>query len=168
MIAIISLASLTWQAPCFIPTRTYTMKLHLSLLLTLFILTPVSLAEQDPRQKLDFPEMMQQHMLANMRDHLLALHEIQTLMATADYDKAAEVAEQRLGMSSLDNHGAAHMADMMPKDMQYIGTGMHKAASQFAVTVVDAGASGDLKRALGDLSKVTQQCVACHSAYRLY
>ncbi|SKA91371.1 hypothetical protein SAMN02745130_03273 [Thiothrix eikelboomii] len=144
------------------------MKLNLKLLLLLSLLAPASFAEDDTRQKLDFPQMMQQHMLANMRDHLLALHEIQTLMAAADYDKAAEVAEQRLGLSSLDNHGAAHMASMMPKEMQDIGTGMHKAASQFAVTVVDAGASGDLKRALGDLSQVTQQCVACHSAYRLH
>lgn len=144
------------------------MKLNLKLLLLLSLLAPASFAEDDKRQKLDFPQMMQQHMLANMRDHLLALHEIQTLMAAADYDKAAEVAEQRLGLSSLDNHGAAHMASMMPKEMQDIGTGMHKAASQFAVTVVDAGASGDLKRALGDLSKVTQQCIACHSAYRLH
>lgn len=132
------------------------------------ILAPMSLAEQDTRQKLDFPEMMQQHMLANMRDHLLAISEIQAFMAAAEYEKAGEVAEQRLGLSSLDNHGAAHMASMMPKAMQEIGRGMHKVASQFAVTVVDAGVSGDLKPALSDLSKLTQQCVACHSAYRLH
>lgn len=143
------------------------MKYTLSLLVSLLAFAPVSFAESDTRQKVDFPEIMQQHMLSNMRDHLLAISEIQAFMAAAEYDKAAEVAEQRLGLSSLDNHGAAHMAQMMPKPMQEIGTGMHKAASQFAVTVVDAGATGDLKRALGDLSKVTQQCVACHSAYRL-
>lgn len=135
--------------------------------LALLLMTSTSFAETDKREQVDFPQMMQQHMLANMRDHLLALSEIQAFMAAADYGKAAEVAEQRLGLSSLDNHGASHMAQMMPKAMQEIGTAMHKAASQFAVTVVDAGASGDLKGALGDLSKVTQQCVACHSAYRL-
>lgn len=144
------------------------MKAALSLSLILLAITPSSFAEEDQRQKLDFPEMMQQHLLANMRDHLAAINEIQAFMALAEYDKAAEVAEQRLGMSSLDNHGAAHMAQMMPKAMQDIGTGMHKAASQFAVTVVDAGTTGDVKPALGALSKVTQQCVACHSAYRLY
>ena len=142
-------------------------KLPVSILLVACVLTPTSFAETDTRQKLDFPEMMQQHMLSNMRDHLLAISEIQAFMAAAEYDKAAAVAEQRLGMSSLDNHGAAHMAQMMPKDMQDIGTVMHKAASQFAITVVDTGAIGDLKRALGDLSKVTQQCVSCHKAYRL-
>lgn len=136
--------------------------------LALLLMTSTSFAETDQREKVDFPERMQQHMLANMRDHLLALSEIQAFMAAADYEKAAEVAEQRLGMSSLDNHGATHMAPMMPQAMQTIGTSMHKAASQFAVTVIDAGTTGDLQRALGDLSKVTQQCVACHSAYRVH
>ena len=122
----------------------------------------------DAREKVEFPTMMQQHMLANMRDHLLAISEIQAFMATAEYEKAAEVAEERLGLSSLDNHGASHMAQMMPEGMRAIGTAMHKAASQFAITVVDAGTDDDLKPALAALSKITQQCVACHSAYRMY
>lgn len=123
---------------------------------------------EDARQKVKFPAMMQQHMLENMRDHLQAVSEIQAFMATAEYDKAAEVAEQRLGLSSLDDHGASHMAQMMPEAMQAIGTAMHKAASQFAITVVDAGTDDDLKPALAALSRVTQQCVACHSAYRVH
>lgn len=144
------------------------MKLNLKLLLLLALLALASFAEDDKRQKVDFPEMMQQHMLTNMRDHLLAISEIQAFMAAAEYDKAANVAEKRLGLSSLDNHGASHMAQMMPKEMQEIGTAMHKDASQFAVSVVDVGATGNVKPALGDLSKVTQQCVACHSAYRVH
>lgn len=137
-------------------------------LVILCLLNSSSFAEDDKREKIEMPDKMKSHMMANMRDHLAALTEIQAFMATAEYDKAAEVAEQRLGLSSLDNHGAAHMAPMMPKAMQEIGTSMHKAASQFAITVVDIGANGDVKRALGDLSKVTQQCVACHSSYRIH
>ena len=132
------------------------------------LLTVSATAATDTRQKLDFPPMMRDHMLANMRDHLLALSEIQQLMATEEYATAAEVAEQRLGLSSLDNHGAAHMAQMMPQEMREIGTGMHQAASQFAITVVDASTDNDLKPALGALAKVTQQCIACHSAYRVH
>jgi hypothetical protein len=145
------------------------MKKTLSTALTLLLLaSPFSLAEDDSREKVEFPAMMQQHMLANMRDHLMALSEIQQFMALAEYEKAAEVAEQRLGLSSLDNHGAAHMAQMMPQQMREIGTAMHKAASQFAITVVDSGADGNLRPALGDLAKITQQCIACHSAYRVH
>jgi len=40
---------------------------------------------------------------------------------------------------------------------------MHHAASRFAM----AAQEGDLPRALDSLSKVTQQCVACHSTYRV-
>ena len=125
-------------------------------------------AQADDRQKVDFPDMMRDHMLANMRDHLLALTEIQQFMAAAEYEQAAEVAETRLGMSSLDNHGAAHMAQMMPEAMQNIGTEMHKAASRFAIDVVEADTSGDLKPALSALGDVMKQCVACHSAYRVH
>lgn len=145
------------------------MKHVLAPVLSLLLLaTTASFAEDDTREKVDFPDMMKQHMLANRRDHLLAISEIQQFMAVSEYEKAAEVAEKRLGLSSLDNHGAGHMASMMPKPMQEIGTGMHKAASQFAVSVVDAGINGDLRPALGDLAKVTRQCIACHSAYRVH
>jgi hypothetical protein len=113
------------------------------------------------------PAMMQDHMRANMRDHLLALGEIQAALASGHYDAAAEIAERRLGMTSLDAHGARHVAGFMPEGMQATGTAMHHAASRFAVTAQEAAVTGDLARALGGLAEVTQQCVACHAAYRL-
>jgi len=113
------------------------------------------------------PAMMQDHMRANMRDHLHAINEIQGLLAAGSYDAAADLAEKRIGMSSLEAHGASHMAGFMPQGMQATGTTMHQAASRFAVTAQEAGVTRDLPRALGALSKVTQQCVACHAGYRL-
>ncbi|MGB0849550.1 MAG: hypothetical protein ACPGSM_22635 [Thiolinea sp.] len=124
---------------------------------------------EDKRQLLNFPPMMRDHMLQNMRDHLMALQEIQAFMAVSEYEKAADVAETRLGMSSLDNHGASHMAQMMPKPMQDIGTAMHKAASRFAVTIQEISVDdSDLRPALKGLAEITQQCVACHAAYRVH
>jgi antitoxin component HigA of HigAB toxin-antitoxin module len=129
---------------------------------------PVALAaEDDSRVAVDMPAMMQDHTRANMRDHLLAINEIQRLLAAGKYDAAADVAEKRIGMSSLEAHGASHLAGFMPQGMQDIGTAMHKAASRFAVTAQEAGVTRDLPRALGALSEVTTQCVACHAAYRL-
>jgi len=107
-------------------------------------------------------------MLSNMRDHLLAVTEIQRALGAADYQRAADIAEQRIGLSSLESHGASHMAPFMPKPMQDIGTRMHKAASQFALVAQETGADGNLSRAVGALSKVTEQCVACHAAYRAH
>lgn len=129
----------------------------------LFALPVFAASDQDTRQMVKFPDMMKQHMLGNMRDHLLALHDIQIALAKGEFDKAGDIAEQRIGMSSLASHNAAHMAPYMPKAMQDIGTEMHHSASRFAMTAKE----GDTLRALDSLSKVTQQCVACHAAYRL-
>ena len=129
---------------------------------------PLTLAaEDDSRVAIDMPAMMRTHMLANMRDHLTALQEIQSHLAAGEYDAAADVAEKRLGMSSLQSHGASHMAGFMPKGMQETGTAMHQAASRFAVISQETAVTRDLPRALGALSRVTAQCVACHAAYRL-
>jgi cytochrome c556 len=70
-------------------------------------------------------------------------------------------------MSSLTLHGAHDVAKFMPGPMQAIGTDMHKAASRFAVEVVNSGATGDVKPALAALAGVTRQCVACHAGFRM-
>ena len=122
----------------------------------------------DSRQLVEFPEMMRDHTLENMRDHLLALTKIQQHLALEEYEKAATVAENRLGMSSLDGHGASHMARFMPAAMQQIGTQMHKAASRFAIIVQEGGLEGSTPKIAEGLAGVMQQFVACHSSYRVH
>jgi len=131
--------------------------------LLLAFISTATIAETDPRQLVSFPEMMQQHMLSNMRDHLATINEILSDLANDKMDKAAEIAEQRLGMSSLAMHDAAHMAKFMPEGMQQAGTNMHKTASQFALLAQE----GELSPAYKKLAELTATCVACHSAYRL-
>jgi hypothetical protein len=125
-------------------------------------------AAEDPRELIQMPAPMARHMLGNMRDHLQALTEIQRAVGSGDFDRAGQVAEQRLGLSSLQMHGAAHMAAFMPKAMQDIGTAMHKAASQFALVVQETGADGNVQRSVAALARVTEQCVACHQGYRAH
>jgi len=124
-------------------------------------------APADTRPLVQLPEPMRLHMLANMRDHLLALQQIQDALANERFDEAAQIAEERLGMTSLELHGAHDVAPYMPKQMRTIGSGMHRAASQFAVTSGDAAATGDVKPALAALANVTAQCVACHEGFRV-
>jgi hypothetical protein len=131
------------------------------------IVTP-AVAEDDPRQLVTMPVPMVQHMLSNMRDHLRAITEIQHALGSGEYQHAADVAEQRIGASSLATHGATHMAPFMPKAMQDIGSQMHRSASEFALVAQESGASGDISLAVAALSKVTEQCVACHAAYRVH
>ena len=121
----------------------------------------------DERLLVSFPEPMRLHTISNMRDHLAALQEIDDALSRNDFDRASSVAEQRLGLSSLESHGAAHMAPLMPQGMQDIGSAMHRSASRFAVAAQSASVSNDVRPALAALSSVMQQCVACHAAYRL-
>jgi hypothetical protein len=122
----------------------------------------------DARQLVVFPDPLRAHTLANMRDHLSALAEIQDALAKGEYDRAAEVAEQRLGMSSLQSHGAHDVAKFMPRGMQDAGTAMHRSASQFATVAKDTSVTGELKPAMAALARLSQTCVACHAGYRLF
>jgi cytochrome c556 len=130
--------------------------------------SPASGATTDARVLVRFPEPMRQHTMANMRDHLQTLQEIDLALARGDFDKAASIAESRLGLSSLEAHGASHLAPYMPKGMQETGSNMHRAASRFAVEAQNASVSNDVKPALAALANVMEQCVACHAAYRLH
>lgn len=121
----------------------------------------------DGRQRVNFPEQMREHTLTSMRDHLLALQEIQTALATSEYDRAADIAETRLGMSALTLHGAHESSKFMPKGMQEAGSAMHRAASRFSTIAKDAAVTGEIKPAVSAMSDIMGACVACHAGYRL-
>ena len=114
-----------------------------------------------------FPPRLKEETLANMRDHLLAIQEITAHLADKRFDDAADVAEIRLGMTSLRRHGAHEVAQYMPAGMRQIGHGMHQAASRFATAAKDAGVTGDTGPALRVLATMQSSCVACHASYRL-
>lgn len=137
--------------------------MQIILSLILILLSLYAHADEDPRQLVQLPEMMQQHMLSNMRDHLVSINNILISMADGEFDKAAEIAESRLGMSSLGLHGASHMAKFMPEKMRKAGTEMHRAASRFALKAEE----GEALPAYRALSAVTSACVACHADYRI-
>lgn len=120
------------------------------------------------RQSVELPELMREHMLANMRDHLRAIEEIQRELSRGSFDVAASIAETRLGMSSLGSHGAEHMAPFMPEDMRALGTEMHRAASRFATLAQEIEVTDDLPAALEALSDLTARCNACHAGFRVH
>jgi hypothetical protein len=137
----------------------------------------------DGRELVHFPLQMRTYMLRNMRDHVETLDGILRALASADFDGAAKVAVERLG---LDSPSAAAckpkpanaapsapgsmdemMALYMPEPMRAIGLAMHTSASEFAVVASRAATTHDAKTAVEALSRVTQNCVACHAGYRL-
>ena len=129
---------------------------------------------------------MREHILFNMRDHLNAVSEILAAMSSGYYADAAKIAKTRLGMDSpaaeackapSATSGATRMsqpmnmhqvmAQYMPEGMRKAGLAMHQAASDFATEAGKAEKSGDAKPAYAALARVTQQCTACHAAFRV-
>jgi hypothetical protein len=136
----------------------------------------------DARQVLDFPAPMRMHMLSNMRSHLDALSQILAALSSGEGAKAGEIARARLGLQSpgaaacnpkaagetgAENPMAMMMAHHMPEEMRALGYAMHESASDFAVEAEKTSKGGNPTAALAALSKVTENCVGCHTAYRL-
>ncbi len=138
---------------------------YVNLIITVFCLLISSTinANEDSRQYVKLPEMMQQHMMSNMRDHLVTINIILKNLSSDKLDEAAEIAESHLGMTSLKLHNASHMAKFMPEGMRQAGTNMHRAASRFALKAQE----GELLPAYKALSEITSACVACHAGYRI-
>lgn len=142
----------------------------LGLLLALTLTAGPAMTQDDTRELVEMPAMMQEHMLANMRDHLVALDEILGFLAEGNVNDAGKIAESRLGMSSLELHGASHIATFMPDAMAAAGTEMHRAASRFVIVAQDAelAPGKEAQHAVyGALQDVTSACNACHQAYQI-
>ena len=128
---------------------------------------------QADRTPIDLPPMIHDQFLANMRDHLLAVSEIQTALGAGQFKKAADIASSRLGlkapssaacrMKKANSTMADPLAKYMPPAMHKIGFQMHTAADHFA----DVANSKDYKEAIGALALVTKQCASCHANFKL-
>lgn len=116
---------------------------------------------QDTRLVVEFPKGIKEAMLERMRRNLSDVHEIQKALTESNFERAAEVAEFSLGLSSLGPHNA-RQAPYMPQAMQHLGMEMHSASSRVARAAQEA----DAMKALSALSQVTGLCVGCHAVYR--
>lgn len=127
-------------------------------------------AAPDARQMVEMPPMMQEHMLSNMRDHLSTINDMLGELAEGNIDKAAAMAEKRLGMSSLSLHGAEQFAKVMPQAMSDFGTQMHRAASRFVIVAQDAELNPGKEsqhKVYKALQGITESCNGCHQAFRI-
>lgn len=119
---------------------------------------------EDQRQLVEMPQEAQRLMQADMLDHMAALNQIIGLLAEGKLPQAGEVAETRMGRSSMGKHRGTGMGPgrFMPDAMRRIGWGMHDAASEFA----EVAKEGDAPAAYRSLQNITNSCVACHYSYR--
>ncbi len=136
-----------------------------SLFFALFFASTAAFAE-DSRQLAQLPPAAQETLRQEMLDNLLAVNEVLGLVGAGKFAEAGEIAERKLGVSSMGKHRTkpvdARPGPHMPEAMHNIGIQGHMAASEFAV----AAKAGDYARAMTLLPNLTQSCVACHYAYR--
>jgi len=144
------------------------------------------MSQLDQRKALDWPAPMRAHILSNMRSHLEALSLIMAALSIGDGPKAAQIAQDRLGLESpgagacVPGQGkkmsmrddmaammAMHQSALMPEEMKALGYAMHESASKFAIDAASVKPGGDTSAALASLSHVVENCAACHAAYRL-
>lgn len=119
------------------------------------------------REQVELPEFAAVHLKATMRDHLEALERVTRLLSEGNFDKAADIAEQRLGMSSVEIHYEKHVGKYMPREMRLLGTRMHEAATSFAASARRAETTGEAGDGLfSALADVMEGCTACHKHYR--
>jgi len=139
------------------------MRLNYSIIAILAFFFPFSAVHSDSRVMVELPAHMKSHMLENMRGHLVVIDQLLLLLGDEKFDQASDLAEAELGMSSLNKHGASHIAPFYPKQMRQAGTNMHKAASQFARIAQE----GDSLESYKALRKITAACIVCHSGFKV-
>ena len=128
-----------------------------------FLVATNAFPESDTRVMVELPAPMKAHMLKNMRAHLTVIDRLLLLLSEEQFDAAADLAESELGMSSLNKHGASHIAPYYPKGMQQAGTQMHRSASQFSRIAQE----GEILASYKALRNITAACTGCHAGYRV-
>ncbi len=136
------------------------------LIFALFLVSTAAVAE-DSREAVRFTPQAQATLSQEMRDNLVALHEVLNMLAAGQPAIAGEIAEAKLGVSAMGKHrlaaAEARPGPQMPAAMHAMGVDGHKAASEFA----SVAKTGDRDKALAMLPKLTGSCVACHASYRV-
>lgn len=119
-----------------------------------------ALSAMDPRRPVPLLPMMASHQKQNMRDHLLAVQEIVSALATEDYP-AVERAAGRIGYSEHMGQMCTHMGAGAPGFTQQ-ALGFHRTADRIAA----AARERSRERVLTELGATLQTCTSCHAAWR--
>lgn len=112
------------------------------------------------RQPAIYPADVKLGFLQRMRENLAYLNEIQAALAESDFERAAEIAEYKLGLSSYGPQNTRQFPHT-PPPMKQMGDASRRSASKLALVLQE----GDMKKSLEALSTTTSTCVACHATF---
>lgn len=125
---------------------------------------------EDARTMVKLPSDIENKMLINMRDHIGALDDIIQAVQAGEYEKAEDIAESRLGWSSLVRRGDQEVASHWAKPMQKMADQMYRSASNFVIVAQNASVEDSkegYQKVLAALGDVTSACRGCHETYRV-
>ena len=116
-------------------------------------------AAVDERISLNLAPQMKVHQLQNMRAHLQAVQQITAYLAKGEFQPAAAVARQQLGLNSRMEQMCRQIGNDRFTEM---GLAFHRSGDQLA----DRLSEEKLEASLAALDKTLQHCVACHATFR--
>jgi len=119
-----------------------------------------SLDSMDTRTPVPLLPMMANHQKQNMREHLVAVQEIVTALATDDYP-AIEKAAGRIGFSEQMGQMCAHMGAGAPGFTEQ-ALAFHHTADR----ITAAAKARDRGRVLTEFAATLQICTACHALWK--
>jgi len=129
---------------------------------------PLAGQAADPRELVSMPPGIQESLLMNMQDHLVALDTIVSHVASERFTEAARIADQRLRFSNTE--GEAAITDWFPPTMLEAKDALRTAATRFAVAAQKADKARDyasMRDVAWAISDITAACTGCHGHYRV-
>ena len=113
----------------------------------------------DKRISLKLNAMQKNHQKKIMRDHLDAVQNIVSLLASDKYDEASKLAYNRLGSTTKMKLMCASFGD---KNFENLGIEFHKSADKMSEIIKKRNKDASLNA----LSNTMHYCVQCHATYR--
>ena len=143
---------------------------------TCLVWQPVLAQDQLRRQPVTLPADAKAIFLAQMLGHMVALDAVITALGRGDYAAAAEVAANEIAVPRFQDAGGGSdsgpglgVGEHLPEAFRAIGKRFRSAAGDFAETAraMPAAPSGAQQQAvIAALGEITNECRACHDAYR--
>ena len=115
------------------------------------------------RMVLTLPPAAKEGLKLTMREHLEALEAIVGALGREDFDKAATLAHQELGLPK--HHGAIQREEgaVFPSADHELAMKHHEAAEDLSAVIL----TKDLQQILPQLQQTIYACVKCHKIFRV-
>jgi hypothetical protein len=127
-----------------------------------FVLTGETEQTEDGRQALLLNEAEKDLLLTEMRSFLLAVQQISDGVTKEDLELVASSA--RAVGAAAQQSVPANLTAKLPLEFKRLGFDTHR---QFDALALDAEQLGDSQHSLKQLSGLMNNCIACHSTYKI-